>query len=197
MNKYIAELFGTFTLVLVVMLSLAGKFPVPTPLLAATVLGTFVYTIGFISGSQINPAVTIGLWSVKKLTAREAVLYIIFQFAGTLLAMFVANVLVVATVPQMPPTTFVMGLAELIGTLLLTFGVANVIYGKINKELSGIVIGGSLFIGITAAAVMGSAGVINPAVSLGIGLFNPIYIVGQIIGGILGFWFFKFLAKQK
>lgn len=197
MNKYIAELFGTFTLVLIVMLSVSGKFSIPTPILAASVLGTFVYTIGSISGSLINPAVTIGLWSINKLSNKDAVLYIIAQFAGALLAMFVSYVLVGAALIQMPPTTLIMGLAELIGTLLLTFGVASVVYGKVSKETSGIVVGASLFIGIAVAGVMGSSGIINPAVSLGVGLFNPVYLIGQIIGGILGFWIFKLLEKQK
>lgn len=197
MNKYIAELFGTFTLVLIVMLSVSGKFPIPTPILAASVLGTFVYTIGSISGSLINPAVTIGLWSINKLSNKDTVLYIIAQFAGALLAMFVSYVLVGAALIQMPPTTLIMGLGELFGTLLLTFGVASVVYGKVHKETSGIVVGASLFVGVAVASVMGSSGIINPAVSLGVGLFNPIYLVGQIIGGILGFWIFKLLEKQK
>jgi glycerol uptake facilitator-like aquaporin len=196
MNKYLAELFGTFTLVLIVTLSLSGKFPVPTPILAAFVLGTFVYTIGFISGAQLNPAVTIGLWTIKKITTKETLAYIISQFAGALLALFVAAVLVGATPPHMPPTTYIMGLGELIGTMLLTFGVASIVYGKTDKLLSGVVVGSSLFIGIAAAGVMGSAGVLNPAVSLSVGLFNPFYIAGQVIGGILGFWLFQFLSKK-
>src|SRR5579859_4443337 len=196
MNKYIAELFGTFTLVLVVTLSLSGKFPVPTPILAAFVLGTFVYTIGAISGAQINPAVTIGLWSIKKIATKEALAYIISQFAGAIVALFVAASVVGARPPHMPETTWIMGLGELIGTMLLTFGVASVVIGKTDKLISGVVVGSSLFIGIAAAGVMGSAGVLNPAVSLSVGLFNPFYLAGQIIGGILGFWFYNFLTHK-
>jgi len=196
MNKYLAELFGTFILALVVTLSLTGKFPVPTPILAAAVLGTFVYTIGFISGAQINPAVTIGLLTIKKITIKEALAYIISQFAGALLALFVAAVIVGVRTHYVLPSTWVMGLGELIGTMLLTFGVAGVVYEKTDDLLSGIVVGSSLFIGIAAAGVIGSAGVLNPAVSLSVGLFNPFYILGQVIGGILGFWFFKLLSKN-
>lgn len=196
MNKYLAELFGTFTLVLIVTLSISGKFPVPTPILAAMVLGTFVYTIGAISGAQINPAVTIGVWSIKKITTKDALFYIISQFAGALVALFVAAAIVGARPTQMPATTWVMGLGELIGTMLLTFGVASVVFGKTDKLLSGVVVGASLFIGIAAAGVMGSAGVLNPAVSLSVGLFNPFYIAGQVIGGILGFRVYTFLSHK-
>lgn len=196
MNKYFVEFFGTFALVLVVMLSVAGKFPVPTPILAAAVLGTFVYTAGFISGSQLNPVVTIGAWSIKKISDKDAVAYIISQFAGALVAMFVAYILVGTKLPQMPVSTPVMGLGELIGTTLLTFGIAGVVYGKTDKQLAGLVIGASLFIGIAAAGVMGSAGVLNPAVSLSLNLFDPVYISGQVIGGVLGFWIFKTLIQK-
>jgi len=197
LHKYFAEFFGTFTLALIVTLSVAGKFPVPTPVLAAAVLGTFVYTIGFVSGAHINPAVTLGAWSINKISTKDAMGYIISQLVGALVAMFVARMLVGALLPAMPQPTLVMGLGELIGTLLLTYGVASVVYGKTDKQLAGLVVGSSLFIGIAAAGVMGSAGVVNPAVSLSLGLFNPIYIVGQVIGGVTGFWVFKFLAKQK
>jgi len=196
-NKYVAEFLGTFTLVLVVTLSLTGKFPVPTPFLAAAVVGTFVYTIGFISGAHVNPAVTLGAWSINKITTKDAIAYIISQLIGAVVAMIIARVLVGAMLPPMPQSTLIMSLGELIGTLLLTFGVASVVYGKTDKQLSGIVVGSSLFIGIAVAGVMGSAGVINPAVALGVGLFNPQYIAGEVIGGVLGFWIFKLLAKQK
>jgi glycerol uptake facilitator-like aquaporin len=90
-----------------------------------------------------------------------------------------------------------MGLGELIGTALLTFGVASAVYGKVDKAAVGLTVGASLFIGIAAAGVMGSAGVLNPAVALGIGLFNPIYLCGELIGGVLGFWIFKYAMQQK
>ena len=59
MNKYLAELLGTFALTLAVGVSLAGKFPVPTPLVAALALGICVYTMSAISGTHINPAITL------------------------------------------------------------------------------------------------------------------------------------------
>lgn len=54
MKKYIAEGLGTATLTLVVGLSLKVGFPIVTPILAALVLGLFVYSIGHISVTHIN-----------------------------------------------------------------------------------------------------------------------------------------------
>src|SRR5262245_52072769 len=93
MKKYIAEFLGTFALALAVVLSLAGKFPLPTPVMAALTLGVCVYTFGAISGTQINPAITIGLLAAGKINIKDTVAYIVAQFAGAVLAKYAAGLL--------------------------------------------------------------------------------------------------------
>lgn len=193
-KKYIAELLGTFALTLVVGLSLSGNFPLPTPMAAALVLGLFVYSIGHISGTHINPAVTIGLWSIKKITTNDALYYIGAQFIGGLLAALVIKMTL--GIHSLPVTDSLMVMcAEILGTFFFTFGIASVVYGKAPNSLSGIVVGGSLLFGITIAALVGSNGVLNPAVALGIGSFNLSYIVAPIIGSILGMNLYKYLSR--
>ena len=103
-KKYLAEALGTFTLALVVALSIVTKFPIATPILAGLVLMLFVYSIGHISGAHINPAVTIGLWSIKKIKTNEALAYIVSQFIGAGIALFlVLN----GTCIQLIPTTII------------------------------------------------------------------------------------------
>jgi aquaporin Z len=94
MNKYGAEFFGTFWLVLGGCGSavLAAAFPdVGIGLLGValafglTVL-TMAYAIGHISGCHLNPAVSIGLWAGGRFPAKELVPYIVAQILGGIAA---------------------------------------------------------------------------------------------------------------
>lgn len=195
MKKYIAELIGTFALTLAVALSLAGSFPVSTPVIAALTLGLFVYSISHISGTHINPAVTIGAWFIKKINFIDALFYIVFQILGAILAIIVSHLMITATsltVSSSLPTLF----AELLGTFFFTFGIASVIYNKTPSVMSGIVIGGSLLLGISVASIL-SNGVLNPAVALGINSFSLAYVFGPIFGSILGMSTYKILSREK
>ena len=55
-------------------------------LVHALALTAIVYAIGYRSGSQVNPAVTIGLLVARKLGVREAALYIASQILGGVVA---------------------------------------------------------------------------------------------------------------
>ena len=90
MRKYVAELFGTFWLVLGGCGSavLAASFPdVGIGLLGVslafglTVL-TMAFAIGHISGCHLNPAVSIGLWAGGRFETKELPPYIIAQVLG-------------------------------------------------------------------------------------------------------------------
>ena len=86
MNKYLAEFVGTFLLTLAVSVCLASKFPVPTAVVAALTLGVSVYVFGAISGTHINPAITLGILSVGRISPKDAALYVVSQLAGAGLA---------------------------------------------------------------------------------------------------------------
>ncbi len=94
MKKYVAELFGTFWLVLGGCGSavLAAAFPdVGIGLLGVslafglTVL-TMAFAIGHISGCHLNPAVSIGLWAGGRFETSQLLPYIIAQVLGGLVA---------------------------------------------------------------------------------------------------------------
>jgi glycerol uptake facilitator-like aquaporin len=192
-NKLIAEGLGTFTLVLAVQMSLFGSIPfISTPLIAALVVVLFVYTIGSKSGCHLNPAITLGLWSVKKIKSVEASYYIIAQVIGAgLAAVLLATIEGAALGFDIPPSTWEAFLAEVIGALLFGFGLAAVVYGKVRDDMSGVVIGGSLLLGIILAAGLGSSGILNPALALSLGQLNLTYIVGAVVGAVLGMNIYK------
>ncbi|HCE4961311.1 TPA: aquaporin Z [Vibrio parahaemolyticus] len=94
MNKYLAEAFGTFWLVLggCGIAVLAAGFPdVGIGLLGValafglTVL-TMAFAIGHISGCHLNPAVTVGLWAGGRFDTKDVAPYIIAQVIGGLIA---------------------------------------------------------------------------------------------------------------
>ena len=196
MKKYIAEGFGTGVLALAVSLSVLGAFSVPTPVIAGLVLLLFVYSLSHVSGTHINPAVTLGLLSLGKIEIKQSLGYLLAQFAGASAAIG----LVVLTIGTTPPVgaeeSLTVFLAELIGMTLFTFGIASVVFGKVHEAMGGVVIGGSLLLGITLAVLLGSNGILNPAVALALGSFNVVYVAGPIIGSMLGMWLYRLFGSQ-
>src|SRR5512134_1953583 len=94
MNKYGAEFFGTFWLVLGGCGSavIAAAFPdVGIGLLGValafglTVL-TMAYAIGHVSGCHLNPAVSVGLWAGGRFPANQLLPYIVAQVLGAVVA---------------------------------------------------------------------------------------------------------------
>jgi aquaporin Z len=48
---------------------------------------TMVYTIGGVSGCHINPAITLGAWITKRITRKDAIMYMIAQVLGTIVGL--------------------------------------------------------------------------------------------------------------
>ncbi|MCG6380577.1 aquaporin Z [Vibrio fluvialis] len=94
MNKYIAEMFGTFWLVLGGCGSavLAAGFPdmgiglLGVALAFGLTVLTMAFAIGHISGCHLNPAVTVGLWVGGRFSAKDVIPYIVFQVIGGVIA---------------------------------------------------------------------------------------------------------------
>ena len=90
MNRYVAELVGTFVLVFASCGSavLAGDKIgfLGVSLAFGLSLLAMVYAIGPISGCHINPAVTVGILITKKMDAKYAAGYIAAQIVGAIAA---------------------------------------------------------------------------------------------------------------
>jgi len=195
-NSFAAELLGTFLLTLVVWYSVALAMPISAPVMAALTLGLFVCLIGDVSGAHLNPAVSVGLWSIGKLTAKDTLLHVIAQFAGALLAMFFAEAVAGQSAPLDQTNDLLVGLAEAMGAFVLAFGVASVVYKRTEKNLAGMVVGLSLLLGLFIASPF-SNDILNPAVALGIGSFGVMYALGPVVGAVAGAWAYRWIVGVK
>ena len=101
MNKYIAEFFGTFWLVMGGCGSavLAAAFPdvgiglLGVALAFGLTVVTMAYAIGPISGCHLNPAVSVGLYVGGRFPGKELLPYIIAQVIGAIAAAAVLYVI--------------------------------------------------------------------------------------------------------
>lgn len=201
MRRYFAEFIGTFMLVLVITGTLmvdkilhtsTGNVP---PVVFLAVL-SLVYTIGPVSGCNINPAVTIGIYLLGKMRGRDVVPYILAQLAGAAAASLIL-LAVLGNVDHLGATIAHPGWTGLRGAeieALLTFGlqlaVAMTFHENFQPLSSGVAVAAALAVGAYWGAPL-SGGSINPARSFGPALVTGnftdfwIYIAGPLAGAIL------------
>lgn len=86
-NIVFAELFGTFILTIVAL----ATFQETGNLYVGLALAMLVVAIGNISGAHVNPAVTFGLWSMRRLKSILLPFYWAAQLLGAMLAVIVIN----------------------------------------------------------------------------------------------------------
>lgn len=170
--RLVAELIGTFFLVIAALLSPTGL----TFALVGLTLLIMVIAIGSISGSHINPAVTVGLIAARLFSWRDGLLYILAQVIGAFLALGFGT-LVGRRLPQADPHANALPF-EMLGTALLVFAVVRVVSSKASPAAAALAVGLALSVGI-AVAGPSSGGVLNPAIAL------VLLTTGQLVGGNL------------
>lgn len=196
LQAYTAELIGTGLLALTIFSTLlTPDLFVATPFAAATILFLMVSQLGGISGAHFNPAVTVALATVRKISLVDAAVYILAQVTGV----FLAGLVVFGVFGQVPTPEAILSapaaIAEVVGTFVLMFGILSVVYAVSPAGFQGFVISGSLLAGIMVAASFGGLAVLNPAIALGLGLTTPLYllmpIVGSCVAVLIGHWLYK------
>jgi aquaporin NIP len=214
MNKYIAELLGTFALVFCGTGAMVINHEYGGVITHAGIAITFglivmamIYALGDISGAHMNPAVTIAFTIAKRFRVKQVLPYIISQLAGALLAsatlhfLFPANETLGATLPagsQMQ--SFVL---EFLLTFFLMLVIINVATGSKEQGMfAGIAIGSTvlleaMFAGPVSGASMNPARSISPALISGHAEHLWIYIAAPIPGAALAIPVFKFLHQNK
>lgn len=201
-NKLVAEFVGAFALTFAVLASVNGFVNgVPTAVVAGFALVLSVLAIGVVSGSHINPAVTAALFSVGRIDAKNALGYVVVQLLAGVAALGLMSTLlgdsamIVLDGGRAWDSTVV--LAEALGAAFFAFGIAAAIKNKLAGIEQAALIGGSLTLGIVFALAAGSLGVLNPAVAIGLGVFNWSYALAPIIGAVIGMNVHEFLVADK
>lgn len=192
----VAEFVGTAVLVLTVLSISTSNIGIGyfVSFGAGLTLLLMVLAIGNISGAVLNPAVALGLWTVRKLSTYQTVVYIAVQMLGGLAAYTLFKYLTGQALGEGSGEFDAQILvAEVVGTAVFTFGIAAAVFQRLEGASKALVIGGSLSLGIMVAS-SASAAFLNPAVALGAqSLVLGTYVLGPVLGAIIGFNLYNLL----
>lgn len=209
MRCYVAELIGTFAIVLfgcgavMVLPASDGKY-LGVNVVFGLVVAAMIYSFGHVSGAHFNPAVTLGSAVVGRFPWRCAVGYWVSQFAGAILASVCLWAIgngksFGATVPSISLSGAILVEALMTFFLMLVI-VATATDKRAACGWAGAAIGATVLIcGIFAGSLTGNS--LNPARSLGPALFQAdglsylwIYFAGPCLGAIIAAMTYKWLA---
>jgi aquaporin Z len=215
----VAELVGTFALIFVgagaAALGLGGL--VGVALAHGLVVLGFAYAYGHVSGTHINPAVTLGVWMAGKMGAGRALSYMVFQIVGGVLGAVALRAVLGGTETglgqTLPATDLAVGgatitvtpMMALLTEAVLTFFLVNCVLnaavsGKAGN-LAGVAIGLTLTFSILVGGPLTGAS-LNPARSIGpavaLGDFSSlwIYFVGPALGGAVAALLYRGLLED-
>lgn len=198
----LAEFIGTFVLATVT-IAAASYFNFTAPWYVSIAVGaTYAALIGIlgnVSGAHFNPAITAGLWTLRKISALSALVYISAQLLGGILALafteYTSNTDILAQgLSNIDGRIFT---SELVGAALFGMGIAAVIMQKLNGLQASFVAGSSLTIGILVASIA-ATGYINPAVAIAHNTWDITVVTAPVIGVILGMNIYSlFFAPEK
>lgn len=237
MKKYLAELLGTFVLTLMGCgAAVFAGIGLGTTGYGVTTLGVafafglavvaMAYTIGGISGCHINPAITAGVWASGRMSAKDAINYMIFQVVGAICGSAVIYFLVhtgneggISAIFNNTTTTgansYLPGniVPAFVAELIFTFIFVLVVLGTTDEKkgagnFAGLAIGLALvLVHIVCIPITGTS--VNPARSIGPAIFAAIqgdctpisqiwlFIVAPIAGGLLSAAVWKVLGSSK
>lgn len=204
-SKFMAELVGTFALVFVgagAVSCQAWSFGavglVGIALAHGLILAGMIYTFGHISGTHVNPAVTLGLVAAKKMDVGTGIFYIVAQLLGAVIAGFSLRAIFPGLPNELGTTDLAVGVSPLRGLLtegFLTFLLVTVVLGaaadeRAAKGFAGIAIGLTLAAcilmgGPVTGASLNPARTFGPAIASGHCANHWIYWAGPIAGGIV------------
>lgn len=211
-NKYLAELIGTFILVGVGSLSIISGGAAGVPVLLTAPFGfglglmAAIFAVGHVSGGHFNPAVTLAMFLDKRTDFSDLVGYWIGQVAGAILASLLiwaaagsrAAVAATYTNPAAGEgESFAIELA-----LTAVFVLVIMASTKAAPRVAGIVIPLTL-VAIHFAAVPLTGASVNPARSLAPALIGDtgaglwLYLVAPMVGAVIAWALFRLFGVEE
>jgi glycerol uptake facilitator protein len=211
---YAAEFLGTFLLVfficMIVILNsrdgLGFTDWAVIGLVHAFILMLLVHSLGGTSGAHFNPAVTVTLGALRKISPPDAVIYILLQLAGAVAGALVAKAILKdegrfvnygAPAVNARTTDFGGFMCELLGTFALMFSImAAAVNPRAPRSVAPWVIGATLGLALMVFGPL-TGGSFNPARAFGpdlvggefggFGTFLFVYVLGPLLGaGLAG-----------
>lgn len=196
----VAEFLGTGILTLVMLTVSKSNVGLPYFVSLATGLtvGGLVLAFGSISGAHFNPAITLGLWSVRRMQAAKAIVYIAAQLLGGLCAYLLYQYFMNEPHPHNSGHYVARILVgEAVGAFVFSLAWAAAVYRKFEDGTKAAVIGLGLIVGILASS-SASGGILNPAVALGLSSWGwGTYVLGPVLGALLGFNLYALLFAPE
>jgi aquaporin Z len=193
-----AELIGTglFAMLILVMANTtAVSYFIATS--AAVGLAAIVMLFGSVSGAHVNPAVTFGMWTARKIGTVKAVAYIVAQALGGLAAwqlyQYFTNHSLASKTVAFDTRLFI---AEAVGAAIWAFAVAAMVARSVDVVARAVALGTTVFVAIMVAATA-SLGFVNPAVALATRSVSVVYIVGPLVGGLVGYNLYTMLFDDS
>ncbi len=195
-QKYAAELFGTFTLVFGGATAIVGwEGPTFAPFAFGLALLAGLYAFGEISGGHFNPAVSLGFFLDRRLSAGDLVAYWISQVAGGILAALALMLMTSSDEVARAATVPIQGdraafFAELFLTAIFVLVILQVTKSRGYGSTTFVAIALTLM-AVHFSGVPFSGSGVNPARSFATALIGTewasfwIYIVGPMAGAIL------------
>jgi MIP family channel proteins len=177
-------------------------------------LAAVVAAIGHVSGAHVNPAVTLGMAAAKKFPWSYVPIYVGAQLVGAVLAALAtwltfggparSEAKLAGTYPAQGVGDLQAFIVEILITFILVFVVMAVATDdRAPAAIAPIAVGFALAVGVFIAGPV-TGGSVNPARSLGPMLVAGdltsvwLYILGPIIGGVLGALLYdRFMAQTE
>ncbi len=191
----VAEFLGVGVLTLTFLSVQRSTIGIPyfVAIAAGAAVAVVAYFFGDTSGAHLNPAITLALWTARKVGTVMGALYIVFQCLGAWAAYGVYHYFVGASLQSIGGHYSARILfAEAVGAFILALAWGAATFHKWDSANRSLMLGGAYVLAIIVAAAAG-VGIANPAVALGVRAWAfagtmgwGTYVLGPVLGAIIG-----------